>query len=251
MSSKIRRYLTAPAVLLFWLVVWEVLSAAIGEEILLPGPILVASTLWRLCRQADFWLAVAMSLLRVLAGFGAAVLAGGLLAVLTSRVELMRRLFAPVLHIVRAAPVASFIILAFFWIRVAWLPAFIAFLTVVPLVWANVSEGIAQTDRRLLEMARVYRLGRRKTWRYVWLPSVKPYFLAACTTGLGFAWKSAIAAEVICNPQRGIGSGLRDAKAYLEMPAVFAWTVMVVLVSVCMEWALKHLLKTHKGVRAG
>ena len=68
----------------------------------------------------------------------------------------------------------------------------------------------------------------------------------ACTTGLGFAWKSGIAAEVICSPDRAIGTELRDAKAYLETPEVFAWTVTVVLLSVLLERLLLQLVQRSK-----
>jgi NitT/TauT family transport system permease protein len=145
--------------------------------------------------------------------------------------------------------VASFIILAFFWIQLDLLPGFIAFLMVVPMVWANVSEGIRQTDSGLLEMARVYRLGFWKTLWHIWIPSVRPFFLTACTTGLAFAWKSGIAAEVICNPNLAIGSRLGDAKAYLEMPEVFAWTAMVVVLSVLLERVLRWLVHRKQEVK--
>ena len=176
-------------------------------------------------------------------GFLAAVAAGCAAAVLTARFSLARALLAPVLHIVRAAPVASFIILALVWFRTDVLPLFIAFLMVVPVVWANVEKGIRATDPTLLEMARVYRFGRLKTLLRVQLPSVMPYFLAACTTGLGFAWKSGIAAEVICRPGLSIGRQLQDAKIYLETPEVFAWTATVVALSILLEKGLLRLAK--------
>lgn len=246
MQAKGKKLLTYLGVAAFWLVVWELFARAISQEILLPSVAAVAGTLVRLWGAKAFWLSVLASLLRVLLGFCAAVAAGTLLAVITCRVKLLHTLFSPLLHIVRAAPVASFIILAYFWIETDLLPAFIAFLMVVPMVWANVSQGIRQTDGKLLEMARVYRLGRGCTLRHVWLPSVKPYFLAACTTGLGFAWKSGIAAEVICSPDRAIGTELRNAKAYLETPEVFAWTVTVVVLSVLLEQVLLRLVHRNK-----
>lgn len=86
---------------------------------------------------------------------------------------------------------------------------------VVPVVWANVERGIRETDERLLEMAAVFRMSWWKTLLRVRIPSVMPYFLTACTTGLGFAWKSGIAAEVICRPAASIGRQLQDAKTYL------------------------------------
>ena len=241
-NAIIHRAVTAFAVTAFWLLVWTALAWVIDREILLPGPMTVAATLWRLWRRLTFWQAVGLSLLRVLGGFLAAVVAGSLLAVVISRWKLAARLFNPLLYIVRAAPVASFILLAYFWIRLQLLPGFIAFLMVLPLVCENVRKGIAQTDRKLLEMARVYRLSLGNTLRHVWLPSVRPYFDAACTAGLGFAWKSGIAAEVICSPNMSIGKQLFSAKSYLETAEVFAWTVTVVLLSVVMEWCLRQIV---------
>lgn len=248
MADKIKRFFGGVAVLSFWLLVWEMGSRWIAHEILLPSPGTVAVTLWRLWGTAPFWRAVAASLLRVVGGFASAVAAGTLLAVLTTRYHVLDRLCAPLLHIVRAAPVASFIILAYFFLDLHILPAFIAFLMVLPLVWANVSQGIRRTDAQLLEMASVYRFGRWKTLRYVRVPSVLPYFEAACTTGLGFAWKSGIAAEVICSPDNSIGEFLLNAKAYLEMPEVYAWTATVILLSVLMERGLLWLVRRRREV---
>lgn len=249
MAAKLRKVGIALAVLAFWLLVWTALSVAIGEEILLPSPAVVVSVLWQQWGTASFWLTVGASLLRVLGGFAGAVAVGSVLAVLTTRFRLAEQLLSPLLHIVRAAPVASFIILAYFWIQLQILPAFIAFLMVVPLVWANIGQGIRQTDPKLLEMAHVYHFGPVKTLRHVYLPSVLPYFEAACTTGLGFAWKSGIAAEVICSPLFSIGREMLNAKAYLEMPMVFAWTVTVVLLSVIMERSLQRLVRRRQEVR--
>ncbi len=248
MQGKLNKLLVGAAVAIFWLTVWTLAGGAVGEEILLPSPVKVCETLWALWGTTVFWRSVALSLLRILGGFIAAVIVGTLLAVLTTHCRPLHVLLSPLLHIVRAAPVASFIILAYVWIRVQILPAFIAFLMVVPLIWANVCEGIRNTDRKLLETARVFRLWRWKTLTLVHLPSVRPYFIAACTTGLGFAWKSGIAAEVICTPADSIGKQLYSAKSYLETPEVFAWTVTVVLLSVLLEQVLLWAVKRRKAV---
>ena len=181
----------------------------------------------------------------------AALAAGSLLAVLTVRFRAADVLLSPLLKIVRAAPVASFIILALVWIRTNTLPAFIAFLMVVPVVWGNVEKGIRETDAGLLEMAKVYRLGWWKTLVRVRIPSVMPYFLAAATTGLGFAWKSGIAAEVICRPAMSIGRQLQDAKVYLETPEVFAWTAVVVALSMVLEKGLLLAVRRLKRYNTG
>ena len=124
-------------------------------------------------------------------------------------------------------------------------------LMVVPAVWGNVEKGIRETDAGLLEMAKVYRLGWWKTLVRVRIPSVMPYFLAAATTGLGFAWKSGIAAEVICRPAMSIGRQLQDAKVYLETPEVFAWTAVVVALSMVLEKGLLLAVRRLKRYNTG
>lgn len=241
MRDRLCHAARAAAVTVFWIAVWEGLSRLIGEELLLPSPGTVAAEWLRLCTTVSFWTAAALSLLRVLGGFAAALLCGSLLAMLTSRFRILRVLLAPLLHVVRAAPVASFIILALVWIRSGLLPLFISFLMVVPLVWDAVEQGIRQTDPALLEMARAYRLSRGQIFRHIRFPSVLPYLLTAMTTGVGFAWKSAVAAEVICRPAHSIGDYLYAAKMYLETPAVFAWTATAVLLSVGLTALLRRL----------
>lgn len=240
----LKKSLAGFAVTAFWLAVWQGLSMLFNSQLTLPSPLQVLTALWGMMQTLSFWQAAALSLLRVLAGFVAAVAAGCALALLTEHVRAARALLSPVLHVVRAAPVASFILLALMWIPSGRLPAFIAFVMVVPVVWENVAKGLRHTDRGLLEMARVYRFGALKTLRLVRVPSVMPYLLAACTTGLGFAWKSAIAAEIIARPLLSIGSRMQDAKTYLEYPTVFALTVVVILLSLLLErlllWAAKR-----------
>ncbi len=245
-----RSVLRGAAAALFWLAVWQIVSMAVAQELLVPAPSVVAGTLVRLAGEAPFWKAVGGSLLRVVAGFAAAVVVGTVTAVLTVRFELANLLLTPLLKIVRAAPVASFIILALVWLHTNVLPVFIAFLMVVPVVWGNVEKGIRETDKGLLEMARVYRFGWKRTLLRVRIPSVMPYFLTACTTGLGFAWKSGIAAEVICRPALSIGRRLQEAKIYLETPEVFAWTIVVVLLSIALEKGLVLAVRRFKRINA-
>lgn len=227
----------------FWVAVWWAAAALVDQELLIPTPWRVLQTLGGLITTAAFWKAVGLSLLRICMGFAAALIVGTVLAVLTVRFRLLRALFSPLLRIVRAAPVASFIILTLVWIATDAVPTFIAFLMVLPIVWVNVEEGLRNVDVRLREVAAVYRFGRVKTLTKLTIPSVMPFFLTACVNGLGFAWKSGVAAEVICLPALSIGRQLHSAKQTLETPEVFAWTAAVVLLSMVLEHLLLKLTR--------
>lgn len=218
-----------------WLLLWQLASMAVGLPLLLPSPLAVLLRLGQLCTGADFWLTVASSLLRILLGFLLGVLFGTVLAGLCWRFRLIDALARPLLGVLKSTPVASFIILALVWVKTTWLATVISFIMVLPLIYANVREGIDSADRQLLEMAQVFRLSRRKTFRYCYLPAILPFFLSAISSALGFAWKSGIAAEVLGRPARAIGSQIYDSKIYLETPDLFAWTLVVILLSVLLE----------------
>ena len=219
----------------FWLAVWEAASLAVDLELLLPSPIRVAQRLAALAGQADFWASAGGSMARIFLGFTAALLLGTAGAALSFRLTAAEALLRPVLRIVKATPVASFIILALVWIPSPGVPVFTSFLMVFPIVFENVLSGMRHTDRQLLEMGRMFRLSRTALFRQIYVPSLAPYLSAACATGLGLAWKAGVAAEVLANTRLSLGGKIYAAKIYLETPDLFAWTAVVIAMSVALE----------------
>lgn len=231
------------AVCLFWLLLWALAARLVGRELLLPSPLQILRRLYELARGRDYWIMIANSLLRVLTGIVAATLLGVLLAMLTEYSAFARALLSPVMTLVKSTPVASFIILALVWLGRSVLPAFISGLMVLPVVWANVSAGIAGRDPQLLELARVYALPRGRVLRRITFPSVLPHFRAALCSALGLGWKAGIAAEVLTVPRSSIGRMIYESKLYLETTSLFAWTLTVILLSLVIERLLLRLVR--------
>ena len=240
-----------PAVWLFWVAVWFLLSLLVDRELLLPGPLQVLQKLGTMMLTGAFWSSVALSLLRILGGILAALILGVLLAVLTEHSSLAKALFSPLMLLVRSTPVASFIILALIWLGRDILPLFISALMVLPVVWANVSAGIAGRDPQLLEMAKVYGLPRGRVFRRITVPSVLPHFRAALSSALGLGWKAGIAAEVLTVPKQAIGRMIYESKLYLETTELFAWTLTVILLSFVIERLLLRLVLLPGGRHSG
>lgn len=239
MGKRITRKIAAGAV---WLLVWQLCWLAVGQDVLLPSPAGVARRLGQLVCTLPFWQQVGLSLLRILTGYLLALALGAALGALTARSRLADCLLSPALRTVRAIPVASFIILLFVLMSKEHIPTVTSFLMVLPVVWANVDQGVRETDPALLEMARVFRLPPGRVFRHIRLPAVMPFFLAAARTGMGLAWKAGVAAEVLAAPRLGIGRALYEAKVYLESEELFAWTAVIVAISVLLEQGLVRLL---------
>ena len=234
----------------FWLAIW-CLAAACGDQPLrVPSPIAVLRRLGELAAAPLFWRSTLVSLLRIFCGALAGTILGTLCAVLTSRFRLADWILAPAIRLVRATPVASFIILVLLWVSTGKVPGVISALMVLPVVWESVSAGIRSADPQLLELARSYQFSRCKQMCYVYLPAVRPHFAAGVCTAIGLAWKSGVAAEVLCLPKAAIGTQVYYSKIYLEPPSLFAWTAVVIVLSMLLERIVRRLLGVKGGRKA-
>ena len=230
----------------FWLLVWQagsmILDRTMQVNLLLPSPVTALLRLGELALTSAFWRSVGQSFLRIIGGFLLSCLMASLLAVPASRWNRVRELMGPLVATIKAVPVASFIILALVWLGRETVPTFIALLMVLPVVWGNVSTGIRGTDTSLLALCRAYRVPRMRILRRVYVPSVAPHFTAAVQTGLGLAWKAGVAAEVLTAAKTSIGKEIFEAKQYMETVNLFAWTLVVILMSLIIEKLVMVLL---------
>lgn len=234
----------------FWIILWQIIHLFIAQNILVPSPFSVFKRLLELCAESSFWGSVLISLSRVVSGLVLGTVLGILLAVLTAKSTVLKSLFAPVLHIIKATPVASFIILAILWLSVENVPSFTAMLIVLPAIWANTEKGILSVDKKLLEMGKAFRLSKKQIFFRITVPSVKPFFNAALNSAVGMAWKAGIAAEVICPHGKSIGAALHDSKINFETADTFAWTVAVIILSVLLEKAILRLTSERRKSNA-
>ena len=243
-----RRVLTRVLLpLALWLGVWQALSMWVGLELLLPGPWRVLVRLVQLCPTVPFWRSALTTLGRVFLGGALGAVAGGAVAVATRWWAPADWVLTPLMKVVRATPVASFIILIWLWCSAGWVPVVIAGLMSAPVVWSATAQALESVDPKLLEMAAAYRLSPARTWRLIRLPWAGPAFAAGCRNALGLAWKAGVAAEVLCRPRWALGTQVYNAKLAMETADLFAWTAVVVCLSFGVEWALGGVWKRWDG----
>ena len=242
MDKTKKRRIQILAASVFWLGVWQAAAVAIGQEVFLVSPVQAIGTLVELLPQAEFWQRIGFSAGRILLGFGLGVLSSAVLAVTAEKWEWVDALLAPVMQLVKATPVASFIILALVWVRGSALSVLISFLMVLPVLYGAVRTGIAGADVQLLEMAQVFRLSLARRVKAIWLPAILPAFRQGCSVALGICWKSGVAAEVIGLPDGSIGDALYRAKITLSTGELFAWTFVIILLSAGFEKLFLALL---------
>ena len=214
----------------------------IHNPIMLVGPIEALQTLWGLLPSGDFWISIYQSFLRISIGFLTAFMIGLLLGSLAYHISFVKELLEPPMLFFKSVPVASFVILALIWAGSRNLSVVIAFLVVLPVIYVNTLAGLQSTDPKLLEMAVVFRMPVWRKIRFIYLPALVPYLVSGCRIALGMSWKSGAAAEVIGLPEHSIGEHLYMAKIYLETADLFAWTLVIILVSAVFEQMVLFLI---------
>lgn len=231
------------AAIIVAILLWQLLAMKLDQKLLLATPVDVAKTLGVLVKSQEFYSAVAYSMGRILFGLliGAAV--GTACALLAGRWHFMEVLFWPYFSAMKATPVASIVILCLVWLSSRRLSVFIVFLVVTPVIYTNILAGIKNLDLKMKDMARVFGINGLRRLLYVYLPELKTYIIAAFTLATGMAFKAGIAAEVIGTPGGSVGKMLYNAKVYLETPELFAWTLVIIVLSVVVEQVILGLVK--------
>lgn len=237
-----RRQIRKALIILFWLAVWQIAAVWTDNHILLVGPVEVLRVFIENITQPDFLKIVFCSFARIGLGFSLALLVGLALGALGCRYAVAEEFFAPVIATLKSIPVASFVVLLLIWFGSPKLSFFVSFLIVFPNVYVNTVAGLKSADEKLLEMARVFGMGRLNRFFYIYRPALMPYLTSCLKISLGMSWKSGVAAEVIGLPDYSLGERLYMSKIYLDTAGMFAWTLTIILLSFFFEKAVLRLV---------
>mgnify|MGYP000956167427 FL=1 len=243
MMNSILRNKSKLLIILFWIIIWEILSLIINQEIYLPSPNAAFSSLLNLLYNKNTYITILYSTYRTLNGFFLSCALGIVLGIICGIRKAAYDLIYPLIVIIRTTPVMSIIIIAIIWFKDTNVPIFVAFLMCFPIIWTNTVSGIRSTDIKLLQMCEVYKIKKMRIIRTVYFNSSLPYIKAGMISALGIGWKVTSAAEVLSLPKYSIGRFLYDSKVYLEIPDLFAWTIIIISLSFLFENLLKYIFK--------
>ncbi|MCH5263539.1 MAG: ATP-binding cassette domain-containing protein [Lachnospiraceae bacterium] len=243
MKHKMRKQIRKAVIILFWLIVWQIAAVWTNNHILLVGPVQVLRTFVQNMMQPDFFKTVFCSFARIGLGFFLALCIGLLLGAVSYRFSVAQELLEPVMVTLKSIPVASFVVLLLIWFGSSKLSFLISFLIVFPNVYVNTIAGLKSADVKLLEMAKVFGMGRLNRFFYIYRPALMPYLSSCLKISLGMSWKSGVAAEVIGLPDFSLGERLYMSKIYLDTAGLFSWTLVIVLISYLFEKAVLLLIK--------
>lgn len=246
MKSNYKKLLYILLPIAFWLLVWEIFARIVNFTYFLPSISETMRALVVIVKKPTFYKVVSLTLLRVILGLVIGIVTGFILAVASHHSKPVYSILSPIISIVKATPVATFIILLYVNMKSDALTVFIGFLMVMPIIWQNLIDAYSSIDNNLIEVAELYGFSFKKKMRVLVIPAFIKYLIPAIITSVGLAWKSEVAAEIIAYTTNSIGQQMNMAQYAHDTPAMFAWTLVIITISILLERGLKALLLRYK-----
>lgn len=221
------------------ILLWQIVTWITGNRYLMPCPAETGIELLRLFTTPGFLKTIGLTLIRGLAGMITATAISLIIAWPASKSQLFFLFLHPPLAILRSVPVISFILLFLIWLKPEHIPFIMALITMIPIMIENLTAGLKRISKQELEMACTFRLSRRTTWEQIIYPALKPYLFSGLLAATGLGWKAIIIGEALAQPQYGIGTAIRQAQSFIEIPLLIAWTVIAIVVGFLFEYLLR------------
>jgi len=228
---------------------WQVASCYINP-IILPTPKSVLKSLSEIFFSEkllkEVWITLFQAFLGVFLSFLIALPIGILFGI-------KRKIFSiikPVILFLQSTPVISLILIMLIWFPVRIIPLLIIFISAFPIIVFNTYEGIISTDKALINMAKVYKVPSKKILQKIYIPSLKSYLISTLNIVTGNSVKIIVMAEVLIHSPKGIGFELNQARINIETEKLFAWTIVIILLTYFFDEILNFfLVKRYNNVR--
>lgn len=231
--------------------VWVICASLIKSVLILPGPLEVFQRFFNLWSEAKFRVDILATVLRSIFSFSLSLLISFLLGFFAAFHSKVDNFIKFPLAIIKATPVVSFILLAIFWFTTNMVPVFVSVLMSLPVMTTAIYTGLKNVDSKLLIMSDAYGFTKKQKLRYLYLPTMVPFFFSGALSSFGISWKAVVAAEVICLPKYAAGTAMQRAKVHLETSDVFAITIVIIIISFALETVLAFLAKRWSRKYAG
>jgi NitT/TauT family transport system permease protein len=203
----------------------------VNKSIIIPSPEETVVSLFEIITAQGFLVIILNTLRRVLLGFLLSFFAGLFLGVLAGFINPIYFLLKPYILIQKSIPTMAIILIAIIWLSSDITPILVGFLVIFPIIYGSVVTGIKSIDSKLLEMAHIYQLSLKLRITKLYIPSIRDSLITTVSTTLSLNLKIIIAAEVLSQPNKSIGTSFQIEKAMLNTSGVFAWAIITILIA--------------------
>lgn len=223
------------------IIIWQIIYIIVGNEVIIPSIKSTIASIGDLIISKNFLLILIYTMCRVLIGFAISLILGialGFIAGMNRNIEVFLK---PYILVIRSAPIVALMVILLVWFKSENVPILANFLLCFPIIYENILNGIKNTDKLIIEYAKVHKIPLISQVKYIYIPEMHKYIISSIFGTLSMSWKTTVSAEIISIPMYGIGSSIYEAKVYLNTNDVFAWLIIIVFISFIFDFIIENI----------
>ena len=226
-----------------FLFLWQIIALKIDNDIYLPTLGQVIISIKEIVFTDRFILDVMATMSRCIVSFIIALVFAFLLGIVSYCRPIFKNLLSPIISLAKSIPNMVLIVLSLIWFSKEKAPYIVVFIMVFPILYDCVIGSFKNIDRGILEMADLYKIGNKNKILKIYLPSIKFSLISILSSTISLGFKIVIAGEVYAKPLYGIGSMIQSEKVNFNTTAIFAWIIIIVLISSMLNLFEKLLIR--------
>jgi NitT/TauT family transport system permease protein len=222
---------------------WQLIAIEVNNDIYIPRIEQVVEATKEIVNNKNFWLIVSSSFYRTVFSYVAALLLSMLLGVLSIVYPFFKYLMEPINSFGKTIPTMVLVVLSLVWFDKEKTPYVVGFAIILPILYEGIRNNLMQIDKKIIDMTKIYEVSLIDKIRKIYFPVMKFYFMSIFVSTFSLTFKVVIAGEVHGQPKFGIGSQIQMEKVNFNTPGIFAWIVIIVIISLVLEIINKLLKK--------
>jgi len=220
--------------------VWWVLAETRFKQTgIIPTPINTLRIIGEEMQKDSFFKAIFSTLERSFISFVISFFMGSVLAALAHFKKFIGTMLNPFIVLFRSMPTMALVLILLLAVGSDMLPTVVAFLVVFPLCYENMRVAITETDKKLITMAKVFKIPKWRQFTGIYIPAILPFVFSSIIAGFGLNIIVVISAEVMGLPSMSIGHVILSARQGFNFGVSFAWLVIAVILSLICESILR------------
>lgn len=227
----------------FFVILWQCIAVIINNDIYLPRVEQIIESMNKIIKGKDFLKIVLSSFSRTGCSYIAALISAMILGVLSAVYPFFEYMLKPLNSIIRTIPTLVLIVLALVWFNKDMAPFIVGFAVVFPIIYEGIRNSIINYDRKIMDMTEIYEVSTRDKITKIYFPLVKFYIINIFVSTFSLTFKVVIAGEVHGQPKYGIGSEVQLEKVNFNTPGIFAWIIIIMIISFVFVLINKYLNK--------
>ena len=241
-KRKFNIILSISAFVLMWLI-WVIAYYSVKNDYVVPSVSDTFKSFGKCLISESFWVAFLYTLLRTAFSFLVSFMLAVALVALGAVCKPFNSFVKPFTSVLRTVPTLAIILILLFWTTPKVAPVIVTVLVLFPLIYSQLAAAVKGIDEGIIEMAEVYKIGKRERLTKIYLPLISPNVLSQTGANISLGIKVMISAEVLAGTYRSLGGMMQNARFYVDMPRLAALTIIAVLIGLLIDMCFSFIEK--------